>query len=65
MAYFPDTKCDFLTHFGPHNIIINLTFCTLLLFSLYKGTHLVCKRWRLGWKLLRLRGIQMPLELCR
>ncbi|KAI6032879.1 glycoside hydrolase family 16 protein [Pisolithus orientalis] len=26
-AYFPDTDCDFSTHFGPHNIIINLTFC--------------------------------------
>ncbi|TFK51707.1 endo-beta-glucanase [Heliocybe sulcata] len=26
-AYFPDTDCDFASHFGPHNIIINLTFC--------------------------------------
>lgn len=26
-AYFPDTDCNFSTHFGPHNIIINLTFC--------------------------------------
>ncbi|KIJ63544.1 glycoside hydrolase family 16 protein [Hydnomerulius pinastri MD-312] len=26
-AYFPSTDCDFSTHFGPHNIIINLTFC--------------------------------------
>ncbi|KZT27803.1 glycoside hydrolase family 16 protein [Neolentinus lepideus HHB14362 ss-1] len=26
-AYFPDTDCDFSSHFGPHNIIINLTFC--------------------------------------
>ncbi|KAG1835360.1 glycoside hydrolase family 16 protein [Suillus subalutaceus] len=26
-AYFPDTDCDFSTHFGEHNIIINLTFC--------------------------------------
>ncbi|KAF9218745.1 glycoside hydrolase family 16 protein [Gyrodon lividus] len=26
-AYFPDTDCDFPSHFGPHNIIINLTFC--------------------------------------
>lgn len=26
-AYFPDTDCDFSTHFGPHNIVINLTFC--------------------------------------
>lgn len=22
--------CDFPTHFGPHNIIINLTFCTVI-----------------------------------
>ncbi|EPQ56434.1 laminarinase [Gloeophyllum trabeum ATCC 11539] len=27
MALFPDTDCDFSSHFGPHNIIINLTFC--------------------------------------
>ncbi|KAH7883436.1 glycoside hydrolase family 16 protein [Phlebopus sp. FC_14] len=26
-AYFPDTDCDFSSHLGPHNIIINLTFC--------------------------------------
>ncbi|KAH7909590.1 glycoside hydrolase family 16 protein [Hygrophoropsis aurantiaca] len=26
-AYFPSTDCDFATHFGPHNIVINLTFC--------------------------------------
>ncbi|KAA1476410.1 2 beta-glucan [Dentipellis sp. KUC8613] len=26
-AYFPNTDCDFASHFGPHNIIINLTFC--------------------------------------
>ncbi|KAG2121768.1 glycoside hydrolase family 16 protein [Suillus clintonianus] len=26
-AYFPNTHCDFSTHFGAHNIIINLTFC--------------------------------------
>ncbi|THH13545.1 hypothetical protein EW146_g6682 [Bondarzewia mesenterica] len=26
-AYFPNTDCNFSTHFGPHNIIINLTFC--------------------------------------
>ncbi|OAX36221.1 glycoside hydrolase family 16 protein [Rhizopogon vinicolor AM-OR11-026] len=26
-AYFPDTDCDFPSHFGPHNIVINLTFC--------------------------------------
>ncbi|KAL4068802.1 glycoside hydrolase family 16 protein [Scleroderma yunnanense] len=26
-AYFPNTDCDFSTHMGPHNIIINLTFC--------------------------------------
>ncbi|KAI6026144.1 glycoside hydrolase family 16 protein [Pisolithus microcarpus] len=26
-ASFPDTDCNFSTHFGPHNIIINLTFC--------------------------------------
>ena len=28
MAYYPSTDCDFSTHLGPHNIIINLTFCT-------------------------------------
>ncbi|KAF8839838.1 2 beta-glucan [Paxillus ammoniavirescens] len=26
-AYFPNTDCNFSTHFGPQNIIINLTFC--------------------------------------
>lgn len=26
-AYFPNTDCNFSTHFGEHNIIINLTFC--------------------------------------
>ncbi|KAG2158672.1 2 beta-glucan [Suillus bovinus] len=26
-ANFPDTDCDLSTHFGPQNIIINLTFC--------------------------------------
>ncbi|KIJ63545.1 glycoside hydrolase family 16 protein [Hydnomerulius pinastri MD-312] len=26
-AYFPNTDCDLSSHFGPHNIIINLTFC--------------------------------------
>ncbi|KAF8432245.1 glycoside hydrolase family 16 protein [Boletus edulis BED1] len=26
-AYFPNTDCDFPSHFGPMNIIINLAFC--------------------------------------
>jgi len=26
-AFFPSTSCDISEHFGPHNIIINLTFC--------------------------------------
>ncbi|KAF9446477.1 glycoside hydrolase family 16 protein [Macrolepiota fuliginosa MF-IS2] len=26
-AYFPNTSCSLSSHFGPHNIIINLTFC--------------------------------------
>lgn len=26
-ALFPSTSCDISSHFGPHNIIINLTFC--------------------------------------
>lgn len=26
-AFFPNTDCDIASHFGPHNIIINLTFC--------------------------------------
>ncbi|KAI0790474.1 laminarinase [Abortiporus biennis] len=26
-AYFPNTSCNIDSHFGPHNIIINLTFC--------------------------------------
>ncbi|EGO00838.1 glycoside hydrolase family 16 protein [Serpula lacrymans var. lacrymans S7.3] len=26
-AYFPDTDCDFASHLGSHNIVINLTFC--------------------------------------
>ncbi|KAG0701161.1 glycoside hydrolase family 16 protein [Suillus ampliporus] len=27
VALFPNTDCDLSTHFGAHNIIINLTFC--------------------------------------
>jgi len=27
VAYFPDTQCDFPSHFWEHAIIINLTFC--------------------------------------
>ena len=30
VAYYPSTDCDFSTHLGPHNIIINLTFCASL-----------------------------------
>ncbi|KIJ63521.1 glycoside hydrolase family 16 protein [Hydnomerulius pinastri MD-312] len=26
-AYFPDTDCNFATHLGPHNIMIDLDFC--------------------------------------
>ncbi len=26
-AFFPSTSCDIDSHFGPHNIIINLTLC--------------------------------------
>ncbi|KAF5311079.1 hypothetical protein D9619_007882 [Psilocybe cf. subviscida] len=26
-AYFPDTNCPIKSKFGPHNIVINLTFC--------------------------------------
>ncbi|KAF8839837.1 glycoside hydrolase family 16 protein [Paxillus ammoniavirescens] len=26
-AYFPNTECDFTTHFAPHHIMISLTFC--------------------------------------
>ncbi|THU77007.1 endo-beta-glucanase, partial [Dendrothele bispora CBS 962.96] len=26
-AYFPSTSCDIASKFGPHNIVINLTFC--------------------------------------
>ena len=26
-ADFPSASCDMSSHFGPHNIIINLTFC--------------------------------------
>lgn len=26
-AYFPDSECDIASHFGEHQIIINLTFC--------------------------------------
>ncbi|KAG6369710.1 hypothetical protein JVT61DRAFT_13687 [Boletus reticuloceps] len=26
-AYFPNTNCDFPSHFGPMNFIINLAFC--------------------------------------
>ena len=27
-AYFPDTHCNFASHFAPMQIIINLDFCT-------------------------------------
>ncbi len=27
VADFPSTDCDMDSHFGPHNIVINLTFC--------------------------------------
>ncbi|KAI1790873.1 endo-beta-glucanase [Ganoderma leucocontextum] len=27
VADFPSTDCDMASHFGPHNIVINLTFC--------------------------------------
>ncbi|PPQ87879.1 hypothetical protein CVT26_005338, partial [Gymnopilus dilepis] len=27
VAYFPNTSCDFETHFEEHNIVINLTLC--------------------------------------
>ena len=27
VADFPSTDCDMESHFGPHNIVINLTFC--------------------------------------
>ncbi|TBU64696.1 laminarinase [Dichomitus squalens] len=27
LADFPSASCDMASHFGPHNIIINLTFC--------------------------------------
>ncbi|KAH8086636.1 putative laminarinase [Cristinia sonorae] len=26
-AFFPNTQCDLKVHFGPNNVIINLTFC--------------------------------------
>jgi len=26
-AFFPNNNCNIPDHFGPHNIIINLTFC--------------------------------------
>ena len=31
-ASFPDTFCDFSSHFSEENIIINLTLCKLSLF---------------------------------
>jgi hypothetical protein len=30
MAYFGSESCDFASHFGPNNIIINLTLCTFI-----------------------------------
>ncbi|THV04719.1 endo-beta-glucanase [Dendrothele bispora CBS 962.96] len=27
VAFFPDTSCDIASKFGPHKIVINLTFC--------------------------------------
>ncbi|KAF8888569.1 laminarinase [Infundibulicybe gibba] len=31
VAYFPSTSCPISSKFGPHNIVINLTFCANLL----------------------------------
>ncbi len=28
-AHFPSTSCNMASHFGPHNIVINLSLCTL------------------------------------
>ena len=30
MAHFPSTSCNMASHFGPHNIVINLSLCTCL-----------------------------------
>ena len=34
IADFPSTDCDMDSHFGPHNIVINLTFCESCMRSL-------------------------------
>jgi hypothetical protein len=31
-AFFRSDQCDFASHFGAHNIIINLAFCKEILF---------------------------------
>lgn len=47
-AFFPSTDCDLDSHFGWHNIVINLTLCMyhLGLTVPYTDTH---SRRRLGW----------------
>ena len=33
-AHFPSTSCNMAQHFGPHNIVINLSLCACLSLSL-------------------------------
>ena len=32
-AFFPNTNCDLASHFGPNEIVINLTFCMFFFLS--------------------------------
>lgn len=39
-AFFPNTDCDINSHFGPNNIIINLTLCVHCLSSIPPSSEL-------------------------
>jgi hypothetical protein len=42
VAYFPDTNCDFPTHFQEHTIVINLTLCMWAPCSIIGLVELMC-----------------------
>jgi hypothetical protein len=48
-ADFPNTDCDLASHFGPNNIVINLTFCMWPPTASPVCTDLKFDRRRLGW----------------
>lgn len=72
-ANFVNNSCDFGSHFGPENIIINLTLCKWMnkvfssLIDLLTERDFwdsVSNRRRLGWELGHL-SIDLPSNLCR